>query len=1024
MNKKVLSAILFSALFAGTGTFTSCIDNDEPAGIEELRGAKAELIRAKVAVEQANAAYRLAQAEHEKALAAQAQAKVAFEEAQARKEAALAAREEALTASEKAKYDKQIAEYQAQMEQYAAVHEKLMFQKEQALAEAKFSYEMALKHIEIAKAICTDDISKTTIYALETAVQTAYDAIYAIPQGGKVSLQDRIRTAEKELYNAMLDKAAAQDSKDDKGNTVVNYVPQLELNLEREKAEVVAAEEKVELLKSFLEKDTETTDWRAEIETLNDSVEILKVEKNAKDIESTKLLASEEYLAAFQKVHGIGEYDKDKDGNYQYDSEGYVKFKGGKALENGTMLNLKDSIALYHASVGAAKYDDKDVERIELNLSEVKVAANAQLANAIDKAVFFYNSDIKGADDAEITTAAWDKANVVFSLPAVDDYRLPDYGTELTVDNYKPMAYLAQVEAWVAALDTASVIANDTALAKLRIAPYEKAVADADTTHQAALALWNVALKAMGGEATPVSTAAVDSAVSKYNKAITTLNNAYAAYNTKYDELYTAEYNKHKTDKYNEAYYTAFVDKAKTSLSDSKIGKVGATVIANIESIYTEFSERVTAIEGQYKAANTADAKAVAEMLANDKAAATTAANTAKAANDDWETGAKAAGELALTTTEAQAALKTLSDAITTATTAVTNSTTPKGAFENLTDSLKAYTDLAGGTYAQVLTDSAEMKSFEEATGVGAEVTVGSAKKKVTESDWYFKNGAKYVAARTTIASSYLTKMLQTEIDVTKAETALKNNSKAAFGNDDDPRAIAPTAEEVRKNAEEDGIALENYGTIGALLAAQDALQAQKDFIAGEQKLAEVVEMVADAKEALEAEIAANEALYAGLVAAIEAAEKANDEAVAELEAIEVDLVGELNVEIAKLQAKIDAVESVISTLKSNVALHLHIDLTDKDGNLIASPTYEDAAKFEEALKLSIENAEDAVLEAEKAVLLAEKNLQKAKEGKYDTVADKQYELDKLNAELKLKMEALEEATANLKKALEILAAE
>ena len=70
MNKKVLSAILFSALFAGTGTFTSCIDNDEPAGIEELRGAKAELLRAKVAVEQAQASLLMAQAEVQKALAA------------------------------------------------------------------------------------------------------------------------------------------------------------------------------------------------------------------------------------------------------------------------------------------------------------------------------------------------------------------------------------------------------------------------------------------------------------------------------------------------------------------------------------------------------------------------------------------------------------------------------------------------------------------------------------------------------------------------------------------------------------------------------------------------------------------------------------------------------------------------------------------------------------------------------------------------------------------------------------------
>ena len=70
MNKKVLSAILFSALFAGTGTFTSCIDTDEPEGITNLRGAKAELIRAKVAVEQAQASLLLAQAEVEKAKAA------------------------------------------------------------------------------------------------------------------------------------------------------------------------------------------------------------------------------------------------------------------------------------------------------------------------------------------------------------------------------------------------------------------------------------------------------------------------------------------------------------------------------------------------------------------------------------------------------------------------------------------------------------------------------------------------------------------------------------------------------------------------------------------------------------------------------------------------------------------------------------------------------------------------------------------------------------------------------------------
>ena len=62
MNKKFLSVVLFGALMAGSSvTFTGCIDNDEPAGIENLRGAKAELLKAKAAVETAKVAYVNAQ---------------------------------------------------------------------------------------------------------------------------------------------------------------------------------------------------------------------------------------------------------------------------------------------------------------------------------------------------------------------------------------------------------------------------------------------------------------------------------------------------------------------------------------------------------------------------------------------------------------------------------------------------------------------------------------------------------------------------------------------------------------------------------------------------------------------------------------------------------------------------------------------------------------------------------------------------------------------------------------------------
>lgn len=73
-----------------TPLLIGCIDNDEPAGIEELRGAKAELLSAKavveaakVATEQANAAYMNAQAEYVKACAAYQSALAAKEQAEA-----------------------------------------------------------------------------------------------------------------------------------------------------------------------------------------------------------------------------------------------------------------------------------------------------------------------------------------------------------------------------------------------------------------------------------------------------------------------------------------------------------------------------------------------------------------------------------------------------------------------------------------------------------------------------------------------------------------------------------------------------------------------------------------------------------------------------------------------------------------------------------------------------------------------------------------------------------------------------
>lgn len=88
--------LVAALLMGGVSTsLTSCIDNDEPAGITDLRGAKADLLRAKAQVELAEAEYRKAQIAIENAKAAyldekvkQEQFETAIQEAKSQKDIA------------------------------------------------------------------------------------------------------------------------------------------------------------------------------------------------------------------------------------------------------------------------------------------------------------------------------------------------------------------------------------------------------------------------------------------------------------------------------------------------------------------------------------------------------------------------------------------------------------------------------------------------------------------------------------------------------------------------------------------------------------------------------------------------------------------------------------------------------------------------------------------------------------------------------------------------------------------------
>ena len=286
MNKKFLSVVLFGALMAGSSvTFTGCIDNDEPAGIETLRGAKAELLKAKTAVEQAkvawveaDAAYRAAEAREKEALAAQAEVQtkrdeLAYAIAQAQSEATI---QEAKNALEEAKHALEMAQLQWE--------EDLLIQK-QSLAEAQKAYDDAMKALELSKTYLSQDeldILDKVSGNYDTAKKALDDANIALN-----SAYDAYKTAVIDAKN-YLNEATLNEAVSVAEENVAKATNKLNLKLEALKA---------------LESDDKYAAWqdvRKDFQHKLDSVAIVIADK--KDQEAR--------LIAYEENHSIATLDE------------------------------------------------------------------------------------------------------------------------------------------------------------------------------------------------------------------------------------------------------------------------------------------------------------------------------------------------------------------------------------------------------------------------------------------------------------------------------------------------------------------------------------------------------------------------------------------------------------------------------------------------------------------------------------------------------------------------------------------
>ena len=214
MRKKWTYVAVACMLLGTAPVFTGCIDTDEPAGLEDLRGAKSELLRAKAAVEaakvaevEAQAALLQAQAKVEEANAVKVQAEAEKIKAEAAIAQAKADYINAKTEEAKAEAQAVIDEnnrIQAEWEAEAAVRQA---QAEAAIKQAQLATAEALAKYQTVVAALQDTKNKALqpyIARLNKATQDYYFALDELTRAQRVYNQQSATVEENEASKNLM----------------------------------------------------------------------------------------------------------------------------------------------------------------------------------------------------------------------------------------------------------------------------------------------------------------------------------------------------------------------------------------------------------------------------------------------------------------------------------------------------------------------------------------------------------------------------------------------------------------------------------------------------------------------------------------------------------------------------------------------------------------------------------------------------------------------------------------------------
>ena len=295
--KKWTYLVAAGMLLGATPVFTGCIDNDEPEGITLLRGAKAELLKAKATVEaakaeqvKAEATLKLAEAEVKKAEASRIQAIADYESAKAKEmeykaELANIQNEEARADLEnkiKMYAEQRAAAERAAQEASAQLEVSLMTLKAQ-LVQQEAIYEQALKDLALAKNTLTE-AQNTYLEKWTTALSIAKNDVKQKAATYESAVKELARLTK------IMEKEEAKES----------YLRVQQKAVDDAKADLDAAIEAQKLAEEYTGKTFEVAEkWEKEMLALDADLKALDKKLADLDAERTKIetATAEEYKA-------------------------------------------------------------------------------------------------------------------------------------------------------------------------------------------------------------------------------------------------------------------------------------------------------------------------------------------------------------------------------------------------------------------------------------------------------------------------------------------------------------------------------------------------------------------------------------------------------------------------------------------------------------------------------------------------------------------------------------------------------